>query len=43
MNTLYCIIFFIIGINMGSFFTVIGMRLPKKESFIDGRRMVRVV
>ena len=37
MNALYCIIFFIIGINMGSFFTVIGMRLPKKESFIDGR------
>lgn len=36
---LYCylIIFFILGLLMGSFFTVIGLRLPKHENFITNR------
>lgn len=33
MNTLYIIIFFIFGSLMGSFLTVIGLRLPKNENF----------
>ena len=33
MNILYLIIFFIFGTLMGSFLTVIGLRLPKKENF----------
>lgn len=33
MNILYLIIFFILGAHMGSFLTVIGLRLPKKENF----------
>ena len=33
MNILYLIIFFILGLHMGSFLTVIGLRLPKKENF----------
>lgn len=33
MNILYLIIFFILGSLMGSFLTVIGLRLPKKENF----------
>ena len=37
MNLLYLIIFFIFGSLMGSFFTVIGLRLPKKENFITTR------
>ena len=37
MNTLYLIIFFILGLFMGSFYTVIGLRLPNKEGIILGR------
>ncbi len=33
METLYIIIFFIFGSLMGSFLTVIGLRLPKNENF----------
>lgn len=33
MEYIYLIIFFIFGTLMGSFFTVIGLRLPKKENF----------
>ena len=34
MNTFYLIIFFILGLLMGSFFTVIGLRLPRRENFL---------
>lgn len=34
MVTFYTIIFFIIGLLMGSFFTVVGLRLPRGENFI---------
>jgi len=37
MNVIYLIIFFILGTLMGSFFTVVGLRLPKNENFIMGR------
>ena len=37
MNILYLIIFFILGLFMGSFYTVVGLRLPKHEKFINGR------
>ena len=37
MNTIYLIIFFILGTLMGSFLTVIGLRLPRKENFINTR------
>ncbi len=37
MNILYNIFFFIIGLFMGSFYTVVGTRLPKKEKFIISR------
>lgn len=37
MIILYTIIFFIFGTLMGSFLTVVGYRLPKKESFITTR------
>ncbi len=37
MNTVYLIIFFILGLFFGSFFTVVGIRLPKKESFLTNR------
>ena len=37
MDILYLIIFFILGLFMGSFYTVIGLRLPKHEDFIKGR------
>ena len=33
MNTLYIIFFFILGSVLGSFFGVLGERLPKKENF----------
>ena len=33
MNVVYLIIFFILGALMGSFLTVIGLRLPKNENF----------
>lgn len=36
MNLFYLIIFFILGLLMGSFYTVIGYRLPKDESFMIG-------
>ena len=34
MSILYLIIFFILGSLMGSFYTVLGLRIPKKEDFI---------
>lgn len=37
MNIFYLVIFFILGSCMGSFYTVVGLRLPKKESFITTR------
>lgn len=33
----YTILFFIIGLILGSFFNVVGLRLPKGESFIKSR------
>lgn len=37
MNTIYLIIFFILGLFFGSFYTVIGLRLPRHENFITNR------
>ena len=37
MDTIYIVIFFILGTCLGSFFTVVGLRLPKKEKFLTGR------
>jgi len=37
MQILYLIIFFLFGTLFGSFFTVVGLRLPKKESFFFNR------
>lgn len=37
MEILYLILFFIVGMYFGSFFTVVGLRLPKKEDFIISR------
>ena len=37
MEIFYLIVFFIIGIYFGSFFTVVGLRLPKHENFIISR------
>lgn len=37
MNGFYLIIFFLFGLFMGSFYTVVGLRLPKKENFITNR------
>lgn len=34
METLYLIIFFILGTLLASFYTVIGLRLPRKENFV---------
>ena len=37
IRIIYLIIFFVLGTLMGSFYTVVGSRLPKGESFITGR------
>ncbi len=37
MQISYIILFFIIGTYFGSFFTVVGLRLPKKENFVTSR------
>lgn len=37
MNILYLIIFFLLGLFMGSFLTVVGLRVPKHENFISNR------
>ena len=37
MQTLYLIVFFIFGLLMGSFLTVVGSRIPKKENFVNSR------
>lgn len=37
MEFVYCILFFILGLCMGSFYTVIGLRVPKGESFLLSR------
>lgn len=34
---MYIILFFILGTLMGSFYTVVGLRLPKNESFVYSR------
>ena len=36
MNLFYLIIFFILGLFMGSFYTVVGTRIPKGDGFITG-------
>lgn len=37
MELTYMIIFFIIGSCLGSFYTVLGLRLPKKEKWMTGK------
>ena len=37
MNFVYFLAFFMLGLFMGSFFTVVGTRLPQKENFFSGR------
>ena len=37
MKTLFIIFFFIFGLVFGSFLNVIGLRTPKKETFVKGR------
>lgn len=37
MQAIYLTLFFILGTLMGSFFTVVGLRLPKKENFTTTR------
>ena len=37
MSLLYLIIFFVVGLFMGSFYTVVGLRCPKHEDFITNR------
>lgn len=37
MNLVFLIIFFVFGLFMGSFYTVIGLRLPNHENFISNR------
>ena len=37
MNTIWLIILFLIGTEWGSFFTLLGERIPKKEKFFGGK------
>ena len=37
MDLIYLIIFFVFGLFMGSFYTVVGLRLPRGENFISNR------
>ena len=37
MEIFYIIIFFLLGLIFGSFFTVVGSRIPKNKGFISGR------
>ncbi|MBQ6404846.1 MAG: prepilin peptidase [Bacilli bacterium] len=37
MNLVFLIIFFVLGLYMGSFYTVVGLRLPNHENFISSR------
>ena len=37
MNTIWLIILFLIGTEWGSFFTLLGDRIPKKEKFFGGK------
>ena len=37
MRLVYIILFFIVGLFMGSFYTVVGSRLPKREDFVKKR------
>ena len=37
MELTYILLFFILGTYMGSFYTVVGLRLPNKEDFIFSR------
>ena len=37
MQVIYIIIFFLFGLFMGSFYTVVGLRLPREENFITNR------
>lgn len=37
MQYFYLVIFFIFGMLMGSFYTVVGLRLPKRENFFTNR------
>ena len=37
MNLAFLIIFFVFGLFMGSFYTVVGLRLPNHENFISNR------
>jgi leader peptidase (prepilin peptidase)/N-methyltransferase len=37
MNLVFLIIFFVLGLFMGSFYTVVGLRLPNNENFISNR------
>lgn len=39
MNTIYLILFFIFGTIFGSFYTVVGLRLPKGQNFTTTRSM----
>ncbi len=36
-NIMYYILFFILGTYMGSFYTLVGLRIPKKEPFVFSR------